>query len=130
MSFTYDTTTDVGKVRMLVPDRVEDNAIFQDDEIQAYLDLNDSNVRRAAAEALETIASDDVMTLKVVSTLDLTTNGAASSDALLRRANNLRELADKAEDGDDGGAFDYAEMVTNAFTGRERVLKQAQREYL
>lgn len=127
MAFTYDTTTDVGKVRMLIPDRVEDGAIFQDAEIDAYLSMNDSNVRRAAAEALETIASDEVMTLKVMSTLDLTTNGASVSSALLERAKVLRARAEEDDAGEEGGGFDYAEMDVNAFTHRERVYKQGQR---
>ena len=127
MAFTYDPTTDVGKVRMLIPDRVEDSAIFQDNEIDAYLSMNDSNVRRAAAEALETIASDEVMTLKVMSTLDLTTNGASVSSALLERAKVLRAKADDDDNADEGGGFDYAEMDLNAFTRRERVYKQGQR---
>jgi hypothetical protein len=124
MAFTYDVTTDIGKVRMLIPDRVEDGAIFQDDEIEAYLSLNDSSVRRAAAEALETIASDEVMTSKVISTLDLTTNGASTSDAILKRAALLREQADKDDGADEGGMFDYAEMNVNAFTTRERIRNQ------
>lgn len=128
MAFTYIKTTDIGKVRMLIPDRVEANAVFSDEEIQAYLDMNDSNVRRAAAEALETIASDEAMTLKVISTLDLTTNGASTSEAILARAKILREKADEADAGEEGGMFDYAEMNVNAFTARERVLKQALRE--
>jgi hypothetical protein len=111
---------------MLIPDRVEESAIFQDEEIEAYLSMNDSNLRRAAAEMLETIASDEVMTSKVITTLDISTNGASTSDAILRRAALLREQADRDDDAD-GGAFDYAEMNVNAFTVRERVWKQAQR---
>lgn len=128
MTFTYEPTTDLGKVRMLIPDRVEENAVFLDDELQAYLDMNDSNVRRAAAEALETIASDEAMTLKVLTTLDISTNGASTSDALLRRATLLRQQAEDADAGEEGGMFDYAEMTPNAFTRRERVLNQAQRD--
>lgn len=128
MTYTYQPTTDIGKVRMLIPDRVEASAVFSDEEIQAYLDMNDSNVRRAAAEALETIASDEAMTLKVISTLDLSTNGASTSDALLRRVALLREQANEADAGEEGGMFDYAEMTPNAFTRRERVLNQAMRD--
>lgn len=128
MTFTYDPTSDIGKVRMLVPDRVEANAVFTDEEIEAYLSMNDSNVRRAAAEMLETIASDEAMTLKVISTLDLTTNGASTSEAILARAKLLREQADRDDDAEDGGGFDYAELDLNAFTRRERVWKQYQRE--
>lgn len=128
MAFTFVMTNNIGKVRLLIPDRVEANAVFTDEEIQAYLDMNDSNVRRAAAEALETIASDEAMTLKVLTTLDLSTNGASVSDALLRRAEILRDKADEADAGEEGGSFDYAEMVSNDFTARERVSKQAQRD--
>lgn len=128
MTFIYDPTTDVGKVRMLIPDRVEENAVFSDEEIAAYLEMNESNVRRAAAEALETIASDEAMTLKVISTLDLTTNGASTSAAILERAKILRQQAAEADAGEEGGMFDYAEMTPNAFTRRERVLNQALRD--
>lgn len=128
MTYTYQPTTAIGKVRMLIPDRVEANAVFSDEEIQAYLDMNDSNVRRAAAEALETIASDEAMTLKVISTLDLTTNGASTSAAILERAKILRQQADEADAGEEGGMFDYAEMTPNAFTRRERVINQTLRD--
>lgn len=128
MTFTYDVTTDIGKMRMLIPDRVDADAVFTDEEIAAYLSMNDSNIRRAAADALETIASDEAMTLKVVSTLDLSTNGASTSDAILARAKLLRQQADDADAGEEGGSLDYAEMDLNAFTRRERVWKQAQRE--
>ena len=128
MTYSYLPTTDIGKVRMLIPDRVEANAVFSDEEIQAYLDMNDSNVRKAAAEALETIASDEAMTLKVITTLDISTNGASTSDAILRRAALLRQQADEADAGEEGGMFDYADMTPNAFTRRERVLNQAMRD--
>jgi len=128
MTITYDTATNIGKTRMLIPDRDLSSAVFQDVEIQAFLDLNDQTVRRAAAEALETIASDQAMTLKVIRLLDLSTDGRAVSQALLERAARLREAADQAEEGEEGGLFDYAEMVTGAFTERERILKQALRD--
>jgi hypothetical protein len=128
VTITYDTATNIGKTRMLIPDRDLSNAVFQDVEIQAFLDLNEANVRRSAAEALETIASDQAMTLKVIRLLDLSTDGRAVSQALLERAARLREAAVLAEDSEDGGLFDYAEMVTGAFTERERIWKQAQRD--
>lgn len=126
MAFTYDVSTDVGKVRMLIPDRDEQSVIFQDDEIDAYLALNDLSHRRAAAEALETIASDQALTLKVIRTLDLETNGASLMNSLMARAKQLRETADVAEAGDEA-LFDWAEMSETEFQKRERVYKQAQR---
>lgn len=113
MAFTYDVSTDIGKVRMLITDRDESRPVFQDAEIQAYLDLEDSSIRRAAAAALETMASDQALVLKVIVTLDLETDGAKVSDALMKRAAVLRKTEDET------GAFDIAEMITNDFGDRE-----------
>lgn len=133
MTFTYDPTTDIGKVRMLIPDRVESDAILTDEEIDAYLEMNDDDIRYAAADALDMIASDQALTLKVITLLDLKTDGPATARALMERADKLRTLSDNegAEaDAEDGGLFDYGEMVYDTFTGRERVVKQAEREDL
>lgn len=131
MAFTFDVTTDVGKVRLLIPDRVAGEPIFEDEEIEAILALEDDNVRRAAAMALETIASDQAYTLKAITSLGLTTNGPAVAKSLLDRADKLRSQADKAdadaEAAEDGGLFDIAEMTHTAFAYRERLVKEAQR---
>lgn len=126
MTFTYDLTTNIGMVRMLIPDRDEQSALFQDEEIQAFLELNGSSVKRAAAEALEVIASDTAMVLKVISILDLTTNGAQTSAELRARAATLRESADQAEAGEEA-LFDWAETAETAFQQRERIWKQGLR---
>ena len=128
MSFTYDVSTEIGKVRMLVGDKDETNILFHDEEVSAYLELNEDNVRRAAAGMLETIASNETMVLKVVRLLDISTDGASVARSLREHAAQLRIEADLADSAEDGGAFDYAELNLNAFTARERVLKQAQRE--
>ena len=126
MTFTYDPTTDIGKIRMLIPDRDSQTFVFQDEEIQAFLELNGSSVKRAVAEALEVIASDTAMVLKVISILDLTTNGAATASALMARAEKLRESADQAEAGEDA-LFDWAETAETVFQQRERIWKQGLR---
>jgi hypothetical protein len=126
MAFTYDVSTDLGQVRLLIGDRDDQNIIYQDDEIQAFLDLNDASTKRAAAEALETIASDQALTLKVITTLGLSTNGAALADALMKRAEKLREAADRAEASDEA-LFDWAEIGETEFQKRQRIYKQAQR---
>ena len=125
MAFTYDLTNNVGKVRMLVPDRVTPGHIFEDDEITAMLTIEGNVVKLSAALALETIASDTAMVLKVIRLLDLTTDGAKTSDALLKRAALLREQAE-AEDVE--GAFDWAEMIVNDFSYREFAFNDALRE--
>lgn len=127
MAFTFDVSTSRGQVRLLVPDRSPEEPLFQDDEIDAFLTLESSNVRRAAALALETAASDMTLTLKVIRLLDLTTDGAKTADALLKRAEKLRSQADDAELAEEGGAFDIAELGLNDFAWRERVWKEGLR---
>lgn len=121
MAATYDVTTDAGKVRLLITDTDINNAIFSDDEIAAFLGMFDSSVNRAAAMALETIATSQALTLKVIKLLDLQTNGDLLSAELRARAAALREIANTY---DDGAAFDWAEMIPNQFAWRERVFDQ------
>jgi hypothetical protein len=126
MTFTYDLATDRGKVRLLIPDRIEDEALFDDDEIDAFLVLEES-VREATALALETIASDQTLVLKVIKLGDLSTDGPKVSDALRARAADLRSQATDEEAEEDSGAFDVVEMVPNAFSWRERMYNEALR---
>ena len=107
MAFNYDLSTARGKVRLLVPDRVSTDYLFQDDEIDAFLSVEDSSVKRGAALALETIASDIAMIDKVIKLLDLQTDGAKTSDALIKRAATLRDQADNEDITDH---FDYIEF--------------------
>lgn len=119
MPFSFDLTTDIGKVRLLIPDRVPDSYMFEDDEILAFLSM-ETGVKRASALALETIASDQVMVLKVIRLMDLTTDGAKVSDALLKRAAELRSQAEYDDNATDPG-FDIAEVVYDDFSYRQKL---------
>lgn len=60
MTFTYDLTTDIGKVRLYINDRVnthDDRAHFSDEEIQTFLTAEGS-VACGAAMALEAWAAE------------------------------------------------------------------------
>lgn len=120
MAFTYDVSTDRGKVRLLITDVQEANPLFQDAEIDAFLTLNTS-VRMAAAAALEVIAASEVLVLKKITNLDLETDGPAV-------ARELRELAKQLRAQDSTlGAFDIAEQIVDPFTEREYWFNQTQR---
>jgi hypothetical protein len=128
MPFTYDLSTTVGQVRLLIPDRVSADAFFEDDEIAGLLSIEGGNVKRGAALALETMASSEAYVQKVIRLMDLQTNGAQTAKALMDRAAALRKQAADEETFADGGAFDIAEWVNDDFSGRERLLKQALRQ--
>lgn len=127
MTFTIDPTTDIGAVRMIVQDKEEITAMFSDEEITKLLSMNGEDVRLAAAAALDIMASSQAMILKVIRILDLSTDGAAVARALREHAAQLREDAEKADGAEEGGLFDYAEMVTNAFTARQKVWNEVLR---
>lgn len=130
MSYTYDLTTDVGKVRAIIPDNKELAYIFENEEVEAFLSMERGGVKRAAALALETIASNETMVLKVIRLLDLQTDGAKVSEALLKRAALLRQQAKADADelaGDDRPAFDVAEMVIDGWQANEYALNSALR---
>lgn len=118
--FSYDLTTDAGKVRLLIPDTSASAYVFNDDEIDAFLSLEDG-VRRAAALALETIASSQALTLKVIKILDLQTDGAKTAEALMKRASELRAQALEADAEEEDGGFEVIEMVPNTFAHREYI---------
>lgn len=123
MAFTYDLSNSIGKVRLLIPDTQQTTAVFSDEEITAFLALESSSVRRATALALETIASNEALTLKVVRLLDVQTDGAKLADSLLKRAATLRQQA--LEDDALAGftQWEIAELAVDDFTLRDLTLR-------
>lgn len=125
MSFSYDPSTDVGMIRLRITDKREDDPIFQDEELAALL-TNEGSVLRASAAALEAIAIDQALTLKVIKLLQLSTDGAKLAESLLKLAKQYRDQAEY-QDAASGGLFDYAEFIDDPFAARERLRKEAER---
>lgn len=96
----------VDDVRLLITDVDPDAQLFTDDQLSTFLRLSGGGeerwtVRRAAAEALDTIAVSEVLVGKVIRSQDLSTDGAKVSAELRARAAALRQRADREEDQDD-----------------------------
>lgn len=107
-----DLATDPAqRVRLLINDTFEDRPIFADTEIAAFLLDADDNVRLAAAEALDTIASDEALTSKVIKDRELTTDGAKVAEALHKRAESLRKRVKDAEVAADEGYFEIVPVI-------------------
>jgi len=131
MAFTYDITTNRGKTRLLCTDTDvaggADAQYFEDAEIDFFLTAMGNNILRAAALALYTIAAQEVLLMKRIRLLDLSTDGPAEAKALKELADTYQEKAALAEAEEGGGTFDYGEMVTDGFTAEERRNKEALR---
>lgn len=90
-----DYSTSTGQVRLLIAD-LGDPPILSDDMIQGFLDMQ-SSVKRAAADALDAIASSEALLSKKLRTQDRQTDGPAVAAELRKHAQQLRAQAD-AED--------------------------------
>lgn len=109
-----DYTSPIGQVRVLIPDlrkledlrdlRNEPRYLFTDDEILAFLVVNNGSVKRAAADACDAIGMDRALQLLVLKTDDKQTDGAKLLDAIVKRAKTLREQA--KEDDENNLSFD------------------------
>jgi len=123
MTAILDFSSDVAKVRLLIGDIDDTTRMFNDAAIQAFIDLAlGSNLKRAAAQALLTIAVNEVLVQKRIKLLDLSTDGPAEAESLRALAKELMALAD-AEEVEDG-AFDWAEMVNTTGQYDELLLKE------
>lgn len=99
-----DFSTDVGKVRLLIADLDETDPVITDDIIGGYLLLDDANPVLAAADALDAIATSEVLLAKKIRTQDLSTDGPAVAAELRAQAGRLRARA--AEESGDVSWFD------------------------
>lgn len=109
-----DYTSPIGQVRVLIPDlrkledlrdlRNEPRYLFTDDEILAFLAINNGNVKLAAADACDAVGMDKALQLLVLKTDDKQTDGAKLLDAIVKRAKTLRERA--KEDDENNLSFD------------------------
>lgn len=119
MTFTYTPTTTRGQVRLLARDTSTAAHLFEDDEIDAFLSLNDNVVQLAAAMALETVAANEVLIQKRIKLLDVQTDGPAEAEALRKLAASLRQSYE------DAGGFDVAEMIVDQFGWVDKVVKSS-----
>lgn len=118
MPSNYDLSTEVGKVRLLLNDVNASDPVYTDDEINAFLDMEGS-VKLAAAQAIDTGATNQALASKVLRTQDLSTDGAKVADAMRAHAARLREqAADEEAETEDGFYFGIVD-VTGPRTGAE-----------
>lgn len=68
MSFSYNPTTDRGRVRLLLRDTTDEvnpikgeHYVFSDSEIDAFLDMNSNDVWAAASDGCRSLAADEVL---------------------------------------------------------------------
>ncbi len=148
MSFSYGMGSNptIDYPRMLVGDTVEENHVWEDEEIQsfgrinqmtwqsgqfysgsmgAYLPSQPVSYLRVAALMLDALASNKSRLLSVVKVLDVT----LAADGSQKTASSLREQAKQWREVDDNsGAFVVIEQCTTSFGFLQRYRSQIQRQ--
>jgi hypothetical protein len=127
MTWTYDPSTAIGQVRLLVSDTDTTRRIMDDEEYQAFLTMSGDSVVLAAAKALETIAVNEILCLKVVNLMGaIVTDAASAAKQLLAQAKTLR--SEYASMGDGGSGFISIEMVNGQEMRDEKFWKVQEAE--
>lgn len=93
----------IAQVRLLVNDTNEDSPVFADVEYVQFLTLENQSIKRAAAQAVDTIADNEALVAKYVRDHEITVDGTKVADSLRKRADSLRAQAldDEQRAGDD-----------------------------
>lgn len=126
---SIDYTTPVGQVRLLIADVTEGAFLLGDEMLTGYLALNGVpadeasppswSVKRAAADALDAIATSEVLVSKAIKTLDLSTDGAKVAAELRAQAVARRKAADDEEAAAEDGFFGVVEFHPYPSRGAE-----------
>jgi hypothetical protein len=108
-----DYETPVGELRVLIPDTellVNSNSplsdpehLFSDAQLYAFLRIARGSVLRAAGMACDAIGGSEALISKVITTDDLSTDGAKLGNYWLNRAKEFYRRADNEEEADADG---------------------------
>jgi hypothetical protein len=143
MSFTYDPTTDLGKVRLLIPDTDSTNPIFTDAEITAFFQIQQMQFQssmffsppggrnlpsspvsllRVAALAIGVIAGNQAKLSQITQILDVHLSPDKAAQQLREQAREYRCIDDEA------GAFAIIEQCATGWAFSDRWWNQIQRQ--
>lgn len=92
MSFTYNLSTSIGRVRLNINDRVEP-ATFSDEELQAFLDQVGGDVNLATSMAFYTLAASSTGSAKRVSAGEYSEDLTDTAKQYLELAKQFAEQA-------------------------------------
>lgn len=107
-----DYNDPVQQVRLIIGDTNADDPDFTDDQLHGFLSIARDSVLRAAADALDAIATNEALLSKKLSTQDRSSDGPAVADALRAHATALRQRAKEEEDAVEDDPFFLAFNIT------------------
>jgi hypothetical protein len=111
MADNVEIVENVDIVRLLISDVDPDTPLLTEAQIIQLLTLEGGNVKLAAAQALDAIASSEALVSKAIKTQDLSTDGPKTAEALRKHAAALRTQAADQAAADDEGFFDVVDIA-------------------
>lgn len=93
MSFTYNTSTNIGKVRAIIGDVTSSTALLSDEQIQVFLDLKSNDIFMTAAMALRSMAASKAIVAKMKSAGNYSEDTRQITSLLLSTAKDLEAAA-------------------------------------
>jgi len=128
MTWSYDPSTSVGRVRLRIADTNADRQVLADEDIEAFLSMAGDSIPLAAAMALESIAMNELLCLKVVNLMGAIITDAASAAKQIREiAKSLRVEYATMSDATSAG-FVSIEMVDDDLQKTEKFWKTVEAE--
>lgn len=122
MSFTYDTTTNLGKVRNLIGDSVDSGHQLEDADINAFLSMTSNDLYKSASLCLYRISASKALLAK-------RKQAGNYSEDLTAIAREVREVAKLYQTmAESIPAEAQAEVITTDFSYREVLLNKVLRD--
>lgn len=121
MSFTFDTTTNIGKVRTLINDTSASSFVLSDEEINVFLSLESNDIYRSAASALESIIINQQLLSKLIAAGDYKEDNRNVAEKLGKIADRYRQASISIP------ADSFAEVAVTDFNYREIEVNKALR---
>jgi len=128
VTWTFNPTTDLGKCRLLCSDTDATRQIMSDEDLAAFIVMA-GHYMPAAAMALDSIAANEVLSLKVLNIMGMATDGASVAKMLMLRAQKIRDDYERYAAAN-GPGFATAEMPDGSFAWEEKILKEYMRGHL
>lgn len=109
MSFSYDLTSNVGRVRLLVGDTLSASAKFTDEEIEYFLEAESDNLNLAAALCADSMAARAADNAKSETIGSYSINQSSQAASWMEMAKRLRDKESQAP------AFGVCDDITTSF---------------
>ena len=121
MSFSFDTTTNIGKVRTLINDVSASSFVLSDEEINVFLGIEGNDIYGSASSALDAIIINQQLLSKLIAAGDYKEDNRNVADKLTKISEKYRKLSMSTP------ADAFAEVAVNDFNYQEMEINKTLR---